>query len=83
MIRNKVIGESELGDPQILAKQVNNSYNKHKLAWEAAKVSKSQLVSWDAPPLGLVKVNFDAAVRTNVVTLAAGCRNHKAQILHI
>lgn len=53
------------------------------MAWESAQVRKSRHTKWEGPPPGLVKVNFDAAVRFIVVTVASVCRNHKAKVLKI
>ena len=67
-----------------MANNIKCSFNnKKKMAWESAQVRKSRHTKWEGPPPGLVKVNFDAAVRVIVVTVAAVCRNHKAKVLKI
>jgi hypothetical protein len=66
-----------------LAKAINISYNNSKMAWESigAKVPKHAL--WNPPPPRLLKVNLDAAVTTNNVTLSAVCRNRIGEILSL
>jgi hypothetical protein len=60
-----------------LAIQVQKSIDIHQQAWTA----KDLIASWNPPPLGFFKINFDVAVRPNYMVAAAVISDHDGSLL--
>ncbi|GLT71069.1 hypothetical protein SLA2020_431110 [Shorea laevis] len=73
---NRVHNNVIIHFPSILI-QIQNSTQIHRKAWS----DKDLLVSWVPPSLGILKVNFDVAVRSNFMVAAAVITDHDGCLL--
>jgi hypothetical protein len=73
---NRVHNNVIIHFPSILI-QIQNSTQIHRKAWS----DKDLLVSWSPPSLGILKVNFDVAVRPNFMVAAAVITDHDGCLL--
>lgn len=72
MTRNKLAHEGRFVDIMQLIKRVKKVSGEHLLAWQQKK-GVCQPREWSPPPLGLIKVNFDTAIRETFVVVLQCC----------
>ena len=83
MQRNKVRLDEDIGSVVDLAKKIQSSFNEQKATWEEVHGEKLELneSSWNPPPAGWVKLNFDVAIRENKTSVAVVGRDNHGRIV--
>jgi hypothetical protein len=78
LARNKLVHKGTKPDPKSALKLINNSVSHHLAAW---KSNADCADDWSPPPMGLLKANFDVAIRPHFAVAAAILRDHNGEIL--
>ena len=79
MQRNKARMGEDIGSVVDLVRTIQSSFIEQKATWDEVRGKKLKLFgsSWIPPPVGWVKLNFDAAIRENKTTVVVvGRDNH-------
>ncbi|KAB1212032.1 hypothetical protein CJ030_MR5G017882 [Morella rubra] len=77
--RNGVVHDGKEFDIWELVNSIHRRYFEHQADWEGSAGTRD--CPWTLPLEGMLKINFDVAVRANEVCAAAVCRNHKGELL--
>jgi hypothetical protein len=75
--RNNSVHNKVTPNFQNLVIQVQKTIDIHQQAWTA----KDLIASWNPPPIGFIKINFDVAVRPNYMVAAAIISDHDGSLL--
>lgn len=64
-----------------LARQVNKSFEEHKQAWKIQSKNSSMDKTWIPPPPSWIKLNFDAAIRKGITSVAVIGRDDEGKLV--
>ena len=83
MQRNKARMGEDIGLVVDLARKIQSSFNEQKAVWDEVRGKKLKLIglSWIPPPVGWVKLNFDAAIRENKTTVVVVGRDNHGRVV--
>ena len=81
MTMNKARLEGIKTSPEMVARQVNKTYEEHKNAWRNQSTKSPKDSSWTPPPLNWIKLNFDAAIREGKASMALVARDQRGKLI--
>ena len=83
MQRNKARMGEDIGSVVDLVRTIQRSFIEQKATWDEVHGKKLKLFgsSWIPPPVGWVKLNFDAAIRENKTTVAVVGRDNHGRVV--
>lgn len=79
MTRNKAIQEDSVPDPRKPVEQVRRVSSEHSKAWSNKIGVPDVREEWKPPPEGIIKINFDTAIREEFSSVAAIGRDWKGK----
>ncbi|KAB1221835.1 hypothetical protein CJ030_MR2G004015 [Morella rubra] len=79
--RNKQVREGKSFEIFDLIRSVQRRYPAHQAAWVGKEMTC--LICWQPPTEGMLKINFDVAVRENWLCAGVVCRNHHGEVLRV
>ena len=83
MQRNKARLGEDIGSVIDLVRTIQSSFIEQKATWDEVHGKKLKLFgsSWIPPPVGWVKLNFDAAIRENKTAIAVVGRDNHGRVV--
>ena len=81
MTSNKARLEGIKTSPEMVARQVTKTYEKHKNAWRNQSTKSPKDSSWTPPPLNWIKLNFDVAIREDKASVAVVARDQRGKLI--
>ncbi|KAL0007736.1 hypothetical protein SO802_009238 [Lithocarpus litseifolius] len=79
--RNKARVEGSKSNPIELARQIRHVFEEHKQAWSKLPRRSPKINIWQPPPNSWVKLNFDAAIREEKISVAVVGRDDLGRLL--
>lgn len=78
--RNQIVHHAASLDVLSLLLRLRRSFEGHVAAW-SRRCEAVEIARWNPPTAGLIKVNFDVAIRTGFAVGAAVLSNHLGRVV--
>ena len=79
--RNKARVEGSKSNPIELARQIRSVFEEHKQAWSKLPRRPPKINTWQPPPNSQIKLNFDAAIREEKISVVVVGRDDLGKLL--